>query len=81
MQQHKERAAASAALRCKGLPRHNGRNEFPSLEPQATTNTKSVSSSLSDMFKVVATTLQQADHGAESQEESIMAVGLMISLT
>jgi hypothetical protein len=59
-------AAASATFSCTGLPRHGGRKEYPSsFEAQRATNSKSVqapdanSSSVNDMFRVVAMMFQQ----------------------
>jgi hypothetical protein len=77
-------AAASATLSFTGLPRHSGRNEssgplrhnqqVPSQTVQAS-NAKS--SSLYDVFTVVATTFEQLLtklNGAESEQDKIRAI-------
>jgi hypothetical protein len=82
--QHTARAAASAALSCTGLPRHSGRNECPpplrqkqQVSSQSVQAPKANSSSLNDMFTVVATIIQQIMtelNGAESEESRIIAI-------
>jgi hypothetical protein len=84
-QQHTATAVASSTLDCTGLPRHSGRNDCPAfLEAQPTTrlsrsvqDPKANSSSLNDIFKVVATIFQQIAtelNGAEAEEDKITAV-------
>jgi hypothetical protein len=82
-QQHTATAAASSAHGCTGLPHHCGRNECPSplrhhQVPIQSVQTPNVTSwSLNDIFKVVATLLQQIMtelNGAESEEDRMIAI-------
>jgi hypothetical protein len=83
VQQYISAAAASSVPGCTGLPHHSGRNECPtSLEaqppPSQSVQAPNVnSSSVNDMFKVVATVFQHIMtelNGAESEEGRIVAI-------
>jgi hypothetical protein len=85
MQQDTVIAATSVALGCTGLPCHSRKDEYPAplrhnqhqVQSQSVQAPNMNSSSLNDMFKVVATIFQQIMtelSGAESEEGRIVTI-------